>query len=173
MQEITLWRKGDRPRKSGSSQSTAQHNPHIPSHLVGSDDKKIETNYNNIQSPISEENSVVNNNGEQETESEIRTSTNPLDVEEKVVDVDTRPPKKMGLFEEGNEENDSNYPQTEKVKKPSDKNEPSATVDNTTNPLLSKEDNSENVDESVEEVQPLTAAEKTDNPESVKPTADS
>lgn len=33
-QEITLWRKADKNRKSAITQST---NPHVPSHLVGSD----------------------------------------------------------------------------------------------------------------------------------------
>lgn len=33
-QEITLWRKADKGRKSAMSQSS---NPHVPSHLVGSD----------------------------------------------------------------------------------------------------------------------------------------
>lgn len=33
-QEITLWRKADKNRKSAQSQSA---NPHVPSHLVGSD----------------------------------------------------------------------------------------------------------------------------------------
>lgn len=33
-QEITLWRKADKNRKSAMTQST---NPHVPSHLVGSD----------------------------------------------------------------------------------------------------------------------------------------
>lgn len=33
-QEITLWRKADKNRKSAVTQSS---NPHVPSHLVGSD----------------------------------------------------------------------------------------------------------------------------------------
>lgn len=33
-QEITLWRKADKNRKSAITQS---NNPHVPSHLVGSD----------------------------------------------------------------------------------------------------------------------------------------
>lgn len=33
-QEITLWRKADKNRKSAITQSS---NPHVPSHLVGSD----------------------------------------------------------------------------------------------------------------------------------------
>lgn len=52
-QEITLWRKADKNRKSAITQSV---NPHVPSHLVGSDGEimnKQQTS-NNSTSPTTQ-----------------------------------------------------------------------------------------------------------------------
>lgn len=53
-QEITLWRKADKNRKSAVSQSS---NPHVPSHLVGSDGEMMSRHHagnNSVSSPMTQ-----------------------------------------------------------------------------------------------------------------------
>lgn len=49
-QEITLWRKADKNRKSAMTTST---NPHVPSHLVGSDGNIMGTSHKPLAAPRS------------------------------------------------------------------------------------------------------------------------
>ncbi|XP_031618685.1 vacuolar protein sorting-associated protein 26B-like isoform X2 [Contarinia nasturtii] len=81
-QEITLWRKSDKNRKSAITQST---NPHVPSHLVGSDGEIMVK----PQAPISSmsSNTHVNSDGEN---SSIRDDNMSGEAGEKTV----------GLFQE-------------------------------------------------------------------------
>lgn len=54
-QEITLWRKADKNRKSAVSQSS---NPHVPSHLVGSDGEIM------VKHPVASSSNAQNSDGE-------------------------------------------------------------------------------------------------------------
>lgn len=72
-QEITLWRKADKNRKSALTQSS---NPHVPSHLVGSDGEmmsKHSASHNSASSPTaqSDEGNSAFNNSAQSTESDM------------------------------------------------------------------------------------------------------
>lgn len=54
-QEITLWRKADKNRKSAVSQSS---NPHVPSHLVGSDGEIM------VKRPVASSSNAQDSDGE-------------------------------------------------------------------------------------------------------------
>lgn len=80
-QEITLWRKADKNRKSAITQSS---NPHVPSHLVGSDGE-IMTKPSTTASSMSP-NNTQNSDGENSNRDDNKSS----DTVEKTV----------GLFQE-------------------------------------------------------------------------
>lgn len=68
-QEITLWRKADKGRKSAVTQSA---NPHVPSHLVGSDGEimnrqQLSNNRSPSNAQTDEDTTSVDNENSNET----------------------------------------------------------------------------------------------------------
>lgn len=86
-QEITLWRKADKNRKSAMS---ASNNPHVPSHLVGSDGEIMTKQLPSTNSISSATHSQSEDNGENRHDDSTATSNKAGGTNEKTV----------GLFQE-------------------------------------------------------------------------
>lgn len=91
-QEITLWRKADKNRKSALSSS---NNPHVPSHLVGSDGE-IMTKSSITPGSIQSRNSTDENNAENRSDVKVGGRRQLVDSDE----LSPTNEKTVGLFQE-------------------------------------------------------------------------
>lgn len=94
-QEITLWRKADKNRKSAL---TSSNNPHVPSHLVGSDGEIMtkSTATTNITPGAQSVNTSDENNTDSCNDSKLGGRRQLLDSDE----LSPSNEKTVGLFQE-------------------------------------------------------------------------